>query len=517
MKKRKLAEFVLFTTIFAAGGCSEDFGRDVDAGLPTSEAGVGEHGPHIANHKLTFYWVTNSAEYSGANNTPIKTASCSTIANVPQAFASALKLEGTGKLPDGRIVNYHKSCGCSSYGCYVVAGPEYPWGIGVQNRPLHPMRSIAVDKNYISYGEWVYAPELDGYEIPDGPWGSFVHDGCLRADDTGSAIKKWHIDFFAGYKSAYQEMVGDLGSKTQLYRGGTRCTDDTVGEGDPIDGGDDGDDGDDGGVGDDGGGDDGVDTTGKACFPGADGSGSTCLDVTNLPPGTSGYSYPSALSGNQNYRKPIAYLDLEKIDGSTKIAPNFTLSEVAQTWKGRYAIVQPHAIEGLQKFRDSLGAIKVNSGYRRPAYNSSVGGAKHSRHMYGDAFDLDPISASLTKLENACTANGGKLVEYSSHVHCDFRFDPVDPVFYGVAAAGIGLEPEFNAEIEEQEGQWEAVNLEGFDEGEPVLRWSALDADGNVIEEHRGPSFVPPFGTATVRALVGAQVEVEAELGFTAG
>lgn len=515
MMKRRSVRTVLFATLCAAGCSEATDGRDADSSVgPVSNAGVGEPGAHIANHKLTFYWVTNSEDYAGANNTAIKTAACSTIANVPSAFASALKLEGTGKLPDGRIVNYHKSCGCSSYGCYVVAGDEYPWGIGVQNRPLQPMRSIAVDRDFINYGDWVYAPELDGYEIPDGPWGGFVHDGCLRADDTGSAINKWHIDFFAGYKSAYQEMVGDLGSKIQLYRGGTRCTDATVGEGMPdVD--DDMDD-DDGGPGPGDGG--GEDLTGKACFPGADGSGNTCLDVTNLPPGTSGYNYPSALGGNDNYRKPIAYLDLNSIDGKTKIAPNFTLDEIAQSWKGRYAIVQPHAIAGLQKFRDSLGAIRVNSGYRRPAYNKSVGGATHSRHMYGDAFDLKPLNTSLNKLESACTANGGKLVEYNSHVHCDFRFDSVDTAFYGVAS-GAGIVPgtEFGAQLEEQEGEWTAVNLEGFDEGEPVLRWSAVDAEGNVIGEHRGPSFVPPEGTAAVRALVGAQVEIESELGFKAG
>ncbi len=518
MRKRRSANYVLFATIFAAGGCSDDMGgRDGDMAAPVTEAGAGDHGPHIANHKLTFYWVTNSDDFDGANNTKIKTASCSTIATVPSAFASALKLEGTGKLPDGRIVNYHKSCGCSSYGCYVVAGDDYPWGIGVQNRPLHPMKSIAVDKDFISYGSWVYAPELDGYEIPDGPWGSFVHDGCLRADDTGSAINGWHFDFFVGYKKAYQQMVGDLGSKMQLYRGGERCTDENaqVLPGDGDGGGDDGDmPGDDGGDG----GDPPDDLTGKACFPGADGSGNTCLDVTNLPPGTSGYDYPSPLGGMDNYRKPIAYLDLSKIDGSTKIAPNFTLNEIAQEHKGRYAVVQPHAIEGLQKFRNALGAIRVNSGYRNPKYNKSVGGATNSRHMFGDAFDLKPLSASLTKLENACTANGGKLVEYNSHVHCDFRFDPVDTAFFGVASgAGVGPEPQFTAQIGEQDGEWSAIDLTGFDEGEPVLRWTALDAAGDVLEEHRGPSFVPPAGTATVRALVGAQVEVEAVLGLSAG
>ncbi|MEM6995422.1 MAG: D-Ala-D-Ala carboxypeptidase family metallohydrolase [Myxococcota bacterium] len=512
MRKRRSAKYVLFATIFAAGGCADELGGrngDGDGTAPVSQAGEGEPGSYIANFQLTFYWVTNSDEYNGPNNTAIKKASCSTIATVPSAFASALKLEGTGKLPDGRIVNYHKSCGCSSYGCYVVAGDEYPWGIGVQNRPLHPMRSIAVDKNRIAYGSWVYAPELDGYEIPDGPWGSFVHDGCLRADDTGSAINGYHIDFFAGYKKAYQEMVGDLGSKTKLYKGGTRCTDATVND-DPPGNGD--------GDGDGDGGDPPDDLSGKACFPGANGAGDTCLDVVNLPPGTSGYDYPNALGGNSNYREPIAYLDLSKIDGSTKLAKNFALNEIAQEHKGRYAVVQPHAVEGLQKFRDSLGAIRVNSGYRNPTYNKSVGGATHSRHMYGDAFDLKPLSTSLTKLENACTAGGGKLVEYNSHVHCDFRFDAVDPTFYGVASgAGIGQEPQFGASIEESEGEWSAVDLAGFDEGEPSLRWSALDADGNVLEEHRGPTFVPPAGTATVRALVGAQVEVEQTLGFSAG
>ncbi|MBL4686357.1 MAG: hypothetical protein JKY37_17315 [Nannocystaceae bacterium] len=521
MKKRRSANYVLFATIFAASGCAEDLGgRDGGAVGPVAEHGAGDHGSFIANHQFTYYWVSNAADFPGANDTAVKTASCSTIATVPGAFASALKLEGTGRLPDGRIVNYDKSCGCSSNGCYVVAGDDFPWGIGVQNRPLQPMRSIAVDKKYIGYGEWVYAPELDGYTVPNGPWGSFVHDGCLRADDTGSAIKKWHIDFFAGYKSAYEEMRGDFGAKIKLYRGGSRCTDATVqdnpvpenptpdnpvpdnsGNDEPGDGGEQPD-----------------DLVGKACFPGADGAGTTCFDVTNLPPGTSGYGYPSALNGSDNYRRPVAYLDLSKIDASTKLAPNFTLGELAQEWKGRYAIVQPHAVKGLQKFRDTLGAIRVNSSYRRPSYNKQVGGATHSRHMYGDAYDLKPLSTSLDSLENACTANGGKLVEYNTHVHCDFRFDPVDTAFFGVASGvAPGPEPQFTAQIQEQDGEWRAVDLAGFDEGEPVLRWTALDRDGEVIEQHRGPGFVSPPGTATVRVLVGAQVEVEAELGLSAG
>lgn len=57
---------------------------------------------------------------------------------------------------------------------------------------------------------------------------------------------------------------------------------------------------------------------------------------------------------------------LEAIDQSGQITPNFTLEETAQVWKGRYAVVQPHAVAYLQDLRDMIGPIVVNSGYRSP-------------------------------------------------------------------------------------------------------------------------------------------------------
>ena len=55
-----------------------------------------------------------------------------------------------------------------------------------------PFRSIAVDPRYIPIGATVYVPELVGIELPDGTH----HDGCLRADDMGGAIKQHKLDFF---------------------------------------------------------------------------------------------------------------------------------------------------------------------------------------------------------------------------------------------------------------------------------------------------------------------------------
>ena len=157
-----------------------------------------------------------------------------------------------------------------------------------------------------------------------------------------------------------------------------------------------------------------------------------CIELIHPDPFPEGYHYVSgALGGAANYRRPIALIDLDAVSPDTELARDFTLGEIAHRWKGQYAIVQPHAVASLQELRDAVGSITVNSGYRSPAYNESVDGAQYSRHMYGDAFDLDPNEASLDALEGACVDHGGFLVEYTSHVHCDFRLHDVDPAFFG--------------------------------------------------------------------------------------
>lgn len=246
----------------------------------------------------------------------------------------------------------------------------------------------------------------------------------------------------------------------------------------------------------------------EVCYPGDDGSGSTCFELHYLQP--DGYDYPPALGGDPNYRQPIAYIDLDAIDPATKIAPNFALREIAEAFKGRYGIVQPHAVESLQLLRDEVGAITVNSGYRPPEYNASVGGAAHSRHMYGDGFDLDPLDVGLSALEAACTDRGGMLVEYNTHVHCDFRFDDVSVEFFGAAGAPVQpAMPVFSASLDEQGARTYAAPAEGFDEGEPLRRWYAYDASGVLIEESIGAIYVAPEHAARVRVLVGARVELE--------
>lgn len=110
-----------------------------------------------------------------------------------ESFVRELKMEGSGFLSDGRVVNYNGRCRYGVGTCFEVLDPsDYPFGRGARRRPLVPFRSVAVDRRLVAIGETLYVPEFDGMPLPDGS----VHDGCLRADDTGGAIKRKLIDFF---------------------------------------------------------------------------------------------------------------------------------------------------------------------------------------------------------------------------------------------------------------------------------------------------------------------------------
>ena len=50
------------------------------------------------------------------------------------------------------------------------------------------------------------------------------------------------------------------------------------------------------------------------------------------------------------------------------------------------------AIHILQPVRDEFGVITINSGYRSPALNAKVGGAKTSQHCNGQAADFESFS-----------------------------------------------------------------------------------------------------------------------------
>src|SRR5439155_26635155 len=144
------------------------------------------------------------------------------------SFAWNLELEGSGMLMDDRVVNYTGPC---RFGytqkknrdreiwisrqmkqwmpatCFEQLDvKEYPFGRGAGYRPLIPFKSVAVDPTVVKIGEPLYIPEFDGLPLPDGS----IHDGCVRADDTGGGIKKRKMDFFVVTRGNFRFLLEEL-------------------------------------------------------------------------------------------------------------------------------------------------------------------------------------------------------------------------------------------------------------------------------------------------------------------
>jgi uncharacterized repeat protein (TIGR03803 family) len=107
----------------------------------------------------------------------------------------------------------------------------------------------------------------------------------------------------------------------------------------------------------------------------------------------------------------------------------------------RYPLVAPSSTGfGLDKWVELIPpeykpdvVPKINSGYRSPAKNKSVGGTPGSRHMFGDAIDLQNISGTIA--EYKALANAAKMADKSfiepltgpcqlACVHTDWRDKP---------------------------------------------------------------------------------------------
>lgn len=251
----------------------------------------------------------------------------------------------------------------------------------------------------------------------------------------------------------------------------------------------------------------------EACFLGANGNGNTCFPVVTIDP----YSYPNPPL-SVNYREPIRYLDVDNLDGTTFIAPNFKLSEMCVPHKGRYQVAQPHAIAKLQQTRNQAGPLTIKSGFRSPPYNAmQPGAATNSRHMFGDAFDLVPSSATQQQLYDICESlDAGYIATYTSgHVHCDWRNLAVDTLFYGSPSPEEDTGPIFGIEDlvtnVERSGSVFAVAAGGFDEseGELTRAWVAYDEDGAVLATSTDRDFVAPPGTDLVTVNVGGMRTLE--------
>ncbi len=190
-------------------------------------------GTLVARMYITYYYLSEETNYTGTANTTLYDSQCKALVTVPAKFSDSVCIEGSGKLKDGRIINYAKSCTCGrrcptgGIVCYsILDKSRYPWGAGAASRSLHPLRSLAVDRSIIPIGTRLYIPEWDGVTIPKiGSLGGFKHDGCLVADDVGGGIKGNHFDFFAATNSMWKALEKIHPTRTYLtvYKNPGRC------------------------------------------------------------------------------------------------------------------------------------------------------------------------------------------------------------------------------------------------------------------------------------------------------
>jgi 3D (Asp-Asp-Asp) domain-containing protein len=154
-------------------------------GYPLAERG---------GYKMSFYWLAWESAYSSEPyDVDIYTRQGFRIGRFPRTYVFELKMEGSGILRDGRIINYDGVCRYGVGTCFTELDPrEHPLGKGGQQRPLLPFKSVAVDPRFVPLGTPLYLPELRGLQLPDGT----THDGCVRADDTGGNIRRRELDFF---------------------------------------------------------------------------------------------------------------------------------------------------------------------------------------------------------------------------------------------------------------------------------------------------------------------------------
>ncbi len=249
----------------------------------------------------------------------------------------------------------------------------------------------------------------------------------------------------------------------------------------------------------------------EICYLGGDGMGNACIPLgafyAELP---LGYEYPPAMAGDGQDRPPIGLVDIEAVDPGMSLAPNFALDELAQTTVGRWAVVQPHAVERLQAMRDVAGSIGVLTGYLSPAVNEERGGELYARHLYGDGFDLEPYDTGLTQLADLCVAQGGEAVQFADHIHCQFSAVPLDEDFFGpppsAGPPGAGMLAGLDAWIE-RDGRWLWAPSVGFTEGEPRREWSARNEAGEVIATDEGVEFAVPPEAVEVSVRVGGRFE----------
>jgi uncharacterized protein YcbK (DUF882 family) len=115
-----------------------------------------------------------------------------------------------------------------------------------------------------------------------------------------------------------------------------------------------------------------------------------------------------------------------------QLTKNFNLKEFTRNGNELPLELLPNMREvaqNLELLREYLGKpININSGYRNPAYNAKIGGAKNSFHMKGMASDIHvkgltplQVHTAIEQLISLGKMKQGGLGLYGTFVHYDIQ------------------------------------------------------------------------------------------------
>lgn len=111
---------------------------------------------------------------------------------------------------------------------------------------------------------------------------------------------------------------------------------------------------------------------------------------------------------------------------NVKVSEYFRVGEFACKDGSQPVFIDSYLVTILDILRAKIGRpVIINSGYRTPAQNAKVGGAKYSYHTRGMAADIRADGMTAKELANkldAIVPNGCGIIVYKNWVHFDVRY-----------------------------------------------------------------------------------------------
>ena len=112
-------------------------------------------------------------------------------------------------------------------------------------------------------------------------------------------------------------------------------------------------------------------------------------------------------------------------DANEKVGQHFKVKEFACKDGSQVVFIDSYLVSILDILRNQVGKpVIINSGYRTPARNETVGGAKYSYHMRGMAADIrinGMTAKEIANKLNKITPAGCGIIVYNAWVHIDTR------------------------------------------------------------------------------------------------